>query len=804
MSEIQLPFSKKYQAGLLVLMIRDFDFLRLIDSEITTKYLDAGEAYLKLLKIIKAQYNIGKKPLTVDIIRNVLIKLQQTSTLTEPEVYGINSVIDLGLTLTHSENEYIKATAFDFFKKQVVARAVSESIGFLENNDYDSIFDAVTKAYKKSFSVGESIGINYLSHPVIDRYSEPPRLGIWSSGFPKLDNYIEGGFARSECYTVLSATGRGKCLGKSTNILLYDGTTKYVQDIVVGDKLMGPDGKSRNVLSITTGKSDLYKIIPTKGTSYIVNDVHLLSLKVTQGSNNINLPDGNKVYDNQTNPIFIEAQHFYNSSKTAKHCLKGWRPEAVSFENEHSNHIIPPYILGIWLGDGTTHKPAITQIPNEVSDAFKQYARTIGCRVRETMSKSKASEFYLADGNKGSANRFTNNLKALGVLNNKHIPQTYKMSSIQNRLELLAGLLDTDGNLKADGNGYEITQKSESLARDIVFIARSLGLAAYVSECVKTIKSINFSGKYWRVNISGNCSIIPVRLPYKKAHIRHQKKNHLVTGIKIEKAGYGDYYGFEIDGDKQFLLGDWQVTHNTSLLCNFATAALREKKKVLFVTLEMSEKQICHRFDSIISGFSSSEIAASGEIQTNLVKTLAGYTAAPYIKGFCRGSLTISALRTYLDRFQNEVWRPSVVMLDWLGCLKMTGSSDKRHEQLAEAADELVNISREYEVTLITAHQTNRSAVGQDTFNYSSVSESFASLFGLDIVMSLSSTEEAKDVGKRKLGLLKNRCGPDSVFVALQGDRPGQSLTFKFRESIEEDEVDTLLEPPTKAWKKKE
>ena len=786
-----LSFSKKFQAGLLVLMIRDFDFLRLIEAELSVKYLDAGEAYLKLLKIIKAQYGINKKPLTVDIIRNILIKLQNSSTLSEPEVYGINSVIDLGLTLTHSEIEYVKSSAFDFFKKQVVARSVSESIGFLEKNDYDSIYETISSAYKKSFSVGESLGINYLTSPVIDRYSEPPRLGIWSSGFEKLDSYIEGGFAKSECYTVLSATGRGKCLGKSTKIITYDGTIKLVQDIVVGDKLMGPDGKSRNVLSTTKGQGDLYKIIPVKGDSYIVNDVHLLSLKLTPGSGNIHLYDGTEVKDGIKTPVFVEAKTLFNSNKTAKHCLKGWRPSAISFENEHTNHSIPPYILGMWLGDGTASKPSITQIPNEVSTEFAAYAASINCRLRESKSKSKASEFYLVDGNKGTANRFTDNLKLLGVLNKKHIPKSYKISSIQDRLELLAGLLDTDGSLHYEG--YDFVQKDKQLAEDVVFIARSLGFAVNISECEKRIKTIGFVGKYWRVNISGDCSIIPCRIKYKQAQPRKQKKNHLLTGIKIEQADYGDYYGFEIDGDKQFLLGDWQVTHNTSLLTNFATAGLKAKKKVLFITLEMSEKQICHRMDSILSGFSAAEIASSGEIQNNLVKTLAGFTAAPYVKGFCRGSLTIPALRTYLDRFQNEVWKPDVVMLDWLGCLRMSGSSDKRHEQLAEAADELVNISREYEISLITAHQTNRSAVGTDTFNYSSVSESFASLFGLDAIFSLGSTEEAKDAGKRTLGILKNRMGLDGVSIKLQGDLPGHGLTFRFREAIDSDEESDLL-----------
>ena len=59
------------------------------------------------------------------------------------------------------------------------------------------------------------------------------------------------------------ATGGGKCLGIDTPVLMYDGTIKKVQDVVVGDKLMGPDSHPRNVLSVTKGQSKLFKIIPT-------------------------------------------------------------------------------------------------------------------------------------------------------------------------------------------------------------------------------------------------------------------------------------------------------------------------------------------------------------------------------------------------------------------------------------------------------------------------------------------------------------------------------------------------------------
>lgn len=73
--------------------------------------------------------------------------------------------------------------------------------------------------------------------------------------------------------------GKGKCLGIDTEILMYDGTIKKVQDICVGEKIMGDDSKPRNVLSLARGREQMYKVIPKKGDPYIVNESHILSLK---------------------------------------------------------------------------------------------------------------------------------------------------------------------------------------------------------------------------------------------------------------------------------------------------------------------------------------------------------------------------------------------------------------------------------------------------------------------------------------------------------------------------------------------
>ena len=792
-----LPFNSQFQSGLLYCLIADYEFLRQVIEDLEPKLLDAGEAHIKLLKLILFIYKKTKRPLSVEIIKNTILQGQKNKLYTEGDAFGMNAIVDSGKSLTKHDFEYIKEKCFDFLKKQTMALAFAKSLDFFDNGDFDTVYSIIGEAYKKSFGKENSLGMNYAEQLVHDRYLESPRKGIWKTGWDTLDGYLGGGLAKKECTTILSPTGRGKCHSANTFILMSDGTTKYIQDIVIGDKLMGPDGKSRNVLSTTKGYGELFTVTPVKGTPYTVNDVHLLSLKTTNSKDNLNLFDGQVIKPGHTAPIFIEAQALFKSNKTIKHCLKGWRPEAVSFANEYTDHIIPPYILGVWLGDGTSTKPEISQMDNEVVLEFKNYAKTIDSEITPYFGITDRCPQWAIKGK----SKFREALKTLNLFSNKHIPNSYKMSSIQDRLELLAGLLDTDGSLHYEG--YDFVQKDKQLAEDVVFIARSLGLAATISECEKNIKSTGFTGKYWRVTISGDCDKIPVRIEYKKAQPRKQKKNHLLTGIKIEKAGYGDYYGFELDGDKQYLLGDWQVTHNTAILCNLAVSAARQGMKTLFITLEMTELQIAQRFDSIISGYCSSDLVNISDAKVDLQNKIdrVFHNCLPIIKGFDRGTLSLGGLETYLEKYTMEYGEPDVLILDWLGCLKMPAGFDKKHEALAEVGDSLVNMSRQFNTSLLTAHQTNRSAVGADIYGYDSISESFASIHGFDVVLGLGSSNKAQDAGRRTLTIQKSRVGPDSVYVNLQGNTPSEPLTFKFVEAIPEEDEAELLSPETKKKK---
>lgn len=146
-------------------------------------------------------------------------------------------------------------------------------------------------------------------------------------------------------------------------------------------------------------------------------------------------------------------------------------------------------------------------------------------------------------------------LRDTGVLERKRIPHAYLTASREDRLALLAGLIDTDGRWSC--GGYEITQLWKAMADGIVYLARSLGFLVNVAErCVKGVS-------YHRMFISGDTHLIPVRLARKRVTSSHYTRNPLVSGFSVENIGMGDYFGFALSGDHLYLDGGFTVAHNT-------------------------------------------------------------------------------------------------------------------------------------------------------------------------------------------------------------------------------------------------
>lgn len=342
----------------------------------------------------------------------------------------------------------------------------------------------------------------------------------------------------------------GKCLARGTKIIMHDLTVKNVEDIVVGDKLLGANGDTKNVESIVSGREKMYKINQKNGDSYCVNESHILSLQHRTNKKIVNV----KVSD------YIK---WGNGKKTMYYGYKGKYKSNIDLKLP-----VDPYFMGIWLGDGRSDfircGVQIEQMENEIVSYLHEFAQKNGWFISKYENKKSKSSSYGIVGaigqGRGNKKVREGNLKhilsSLGLNKNKHIPLIYQQASWEQRMYLLAGLIDTDGYIDKRTGSMGIIQVNKKLSEGILFLCRSLGL-----KCSMKTKIVN-KNNYYRIHIGGNLKDIPCKIPHKKG-FNYYTYDSTQTGISVEPIGIGDYYGFQINGDKLFMLGDFTVTHNT-------------------------------------------------------------------------------------------------------------------------------------------------------------------------------------------------------------------------------------------------
>lgn len=351
----------------------------------------------------------------------------------------------------------------------------------------------------------------------------------------------------------------GKCFLAGTKFVMFDGSLKNVEDIVVGDILMGPDSTPRTVLATTSGFDDMYKIIPTNGIPHTVNSKHIIRTIFKSTTN---------IIKNITAPEYIA--HITKTPRAKE--LYGL--ERIGIEFKHKDVILDPYVLGVWLGDGDSYDNDICCSDIEIIEYLNDYIK--GKHLQLSISKYNNTDKAINVGIRNiegyNVNVFRNALKTLNLFNNKHIPDDYIKNDRIVRLQLLAGLIDTDGYLDVKKHNFEITQKRKNIADAIVYITRSLGIKTSVSVLHHGTKT------YYKVKLLSNCDMIPTKVKRKQCPAHKKTLNSNKTTFDIQPVGYDKYYGFELDGDHLCLLEDFTITHNCPNL-----------QKALDVTLSNTE-----------------------------------------------------------------------------------------------------------------------------------------------------------------------------------------------------------------------
>ncbi len=328
---------------------------------------------------------------------------------------------------------------------------------------------------------------------------------------------------------------------------------------------MGPDSAPRKVLETVHGYGKMVEVRPIKGKSFVVSEDHVLTVIQTRLRKHPRKPSEDT--EGIIKDIRVSELLRLPRWKIGPKALYKLIRTGVDFP-EMPVGPMDAYFLGVYLGDGGSANGGVT-----ITSADAEIEATVISQSGKYLLKThqypagQARVYHLTPrrtGGQALSNGLAKDLIALGLYKktseSKFIPPQYKFGSRGTRLEVLAGLLDTDGSL---GSGcFDFVTKSKQLAEDVAFVSRSLGFYAFARE-KSSHDQFGHGGLYYRVGISGDISKIPTRVGRKQAPPRRQKKSVLRTGFTLEPLGEEEYFGFRVDSDQRYLLDDFTVTHNS-------------------------------------------------------------------------------------------------------------------------------------------------------------------------------------------------------------------------------------------------
>jgi hypothetical protein len=403
---------------------------------------------------------------------------------------------------------------------------------------------------------------------------------VWSRKFPML----------------VASRGFGKATTVDTPVLSEHGFVR-MGDISIGDRVYSRDGKLCNVTGIfPQGKRQVYRVKLNDGRYVDCCEDHLWVVHNRWKEEVLSTKQ------------IIEKGIKYPPKKTGGAVYKYSIPNCEPIELDKKDLPIDPYIFGCLLGDGsmTSLTPRISSddnfIINEFIDRLDGFVlnRDKSNNNYNIVDKEKLpTEKTSVLGNKylsKTENRLTKILKDndwnFGC-KDKYIPEIYKNSSIEDRYELVRGLLDTDGSINTSG-AIEFTNVNEKLIDDTLDVLRSLGI-----RCQKGLD--DRSGQFqtmpqgttrertpcFRIYI--NTSKPVFKLPRKLDRIKKKqtKGEKYVSIVDIERIDrYEEMQCISVDSpDSTYITKDYIVTHNTFLLSLYAMirAFLIPGRKIVIV-----------------------------------------------------------------------------------------------------------------------------------------------------------------------------------------------------------------------------
>lgn len=451
-------------------------------------------------------------------------------------------------------------------------------------------------------------------------------------------------FSRSKGYNRFllgGSFGHGKSLIRGSKILMYDCTLKKVEDVHVGDLLMGPDSRPRRVLFLGNGIEPAYRITLPNGDFFDCNESHKLSLKVTRDFWGFRKGE----------ILTVLLTEYFELPKWLKsECLKMYK---VPLEFDYQEVKTDPYEYGCKIGNfRVQHKDIHTQFykiwagmkercnnPNvqgyhcyggrgishdpRWSD-YLEFKKDMYFKYLFALKNQKVKEPSLERVNVNGHYCFENCI-FIELKNqqknqrrskcNRHIPDVdlnyfqnhdndreyyenfddvYLRNSREVRLQVLAGFLDAHGTKPSKKfKMYRVKIKENDKFRDdLLFLCRSLGFSV---NWVKVASSKNaFS---YCISITGNIDQIPCRINTIGFKFnKYSYKDPLIYSFKIKSIGEKEYFGIGVDKDHLYLHHDLTCLRNTEQLATgFVMHEIAKNPNILIKMVHVSETEAVKR-----------------------------------------------------------------------------------------------------------------------------------------------------------------------------------------------------------------
>ena len=673
----------------------------------------------------------------------------------------------------------VQDKAMRFCKQQELQKSIKEIQAIIDKGDFDR-YEECEEILKKALEHGDNkdngISVfNDIDSVLVDDFRNPIPTGIKG-----LDDVMDGGLAKSELAIILAPFGVGKAQPLTSKILTPNGWVK-MGEINVNDLVIGRDGNASKVIGVyPQGIRQIYKVTFNDNTSTLCDGEHLWSVNGINQRNRSSWKNGKRIKLEPDDTfkvvktIDIIDDLTFGSKKSLNYKIPIVSP--VNFDSKPT--IINPYVLVVLLGDGciteknqphfvTKDLEIIENVKNRinksinVSELFRDIFTISGSEI-----KIKTNSLY-----KVSILGIKNELIELGLFgtnsSNKFIPKDYLFNSISNRIELLQGLVDTDGYINK--HVIEISTASEALSNNIKELVLSLGGRVSITKKQGSYKKngiIIKTKEYYRVIFSlPDNGVIPSLLSRKRTKFNPRTKYSNNKFIKtIEYSHDEEAQCIMVDNSEQlYVTDDYIVTHNTTMITKIANTSKNLGKNVLQIFFEDMPKVIQRKHLACWSGYELNDLSLHKDELKELVEKKQEENGVLILKKFPSDGTTIPIIKQYVKKLIAQGLKPDIILLDYIDCVQPTRQFEDSYAGEGQVMRQFETMLAEYNIAGWTAVQGNRSSISSAVVQSDQMGGSIKKGQIGHFVVSIAKTLDQKENGTANMAILKSRFGKDGI-----------------------------------------